>query len=457
MVTVNDYIDEHFDSSIERLVRWCKQPSVSTEDYGVKEMAALAAEELESLGYAVETFPTAGQPVIVAELGPKGMPTILIYDHYDVQPVGDPALWSSPAFQPEVRDGKMYGRGVSDTKGNIVSRLEAIEAYRSVHGTLPVRIVWLLEGEEEIGSPNLDPFINANKEKLAADGCIWEFGSYTWEGTPNIFLGLKGMLSIELISRGANRDLHSAGAAFIASPVWRLVWALNAIKSPDERINIPDFYKDISVPTAAQAALVHSIPDETQRDLESFGLHGYLNGMSGSAVYHASSFTPTANIQGIVAGYTGPGSKTILPNEACAKIDFRLVPDQDPEAIFQSLQRFLRDHGFEDVEVQRIPNEGDLLPAISDPSTPFIRSVVQACREVSGKEPVVIPSSAGSGPMSPFTAAKPGGLGLPTAAFGMGYPDSRSHAPDENIRLADMKAHMKTVARLIDLLGQTAL
>jgi acetylornithine deacetylase/succinyl-diaminopimelate desuccinylase-like protein len=455
MSSVTDYIDKHFDATVEKLKRWCAQPSVSTEGLGVAEMAQLAASGLREGGFEVRTFPTEGYPVILAEAGPRDAPAVLIYNHYDVQPVGDLSEWSSPPFEPQLRDGHMYGRGVADTKSNIVSRLDALNAVRAVNGSLPVRIIWLLEGEEEIGSPHLDEFIAKHHDDLRAEGCIWEFGNYTWDGTPNVSLGLKGMLSVELTARGANRDLHSANAAFVPSPVWRLVWALSTIKTLDDKVHIPGFYDGITVPNAEQLRMSNSIPDETEALRESMGISAFINNMKGVEVYKVSSFSPTANILGIEAGYNGPGSKTVLPKEARAKLDIRLVPDQDPQAIFESLQAFLKDKGFTDVEVSRIENEGDLLPAISDPSAPFISKVIQACRDVSGKEPVVTPSSAGSGPMASFTAAPPKGLGMPTAAFGTGYPDTRAHGPDENIRLSDMKAHMHTIARLVEIMRNT--
>jgi acetylornithine deacetylase/succinyl-diaminopimelate desuccinylase-like protein len=416
-------------------------------------MCRLAATDFEQSGFRVEIHSTEGFPIILADVGSPNGPTLLIYNHYDVQPVGDLSEWTSPPFEPQIRDGKMFGRGVADTKSNIVARLDAINAVKAVRGNLPIRVLWLLEGEEEIGSPNLDKFISENKDKLRADGCIWEFGGYTWEGIPNVTLGLKGMLSIEMTARGANRDLHSANAAIVVSPVWRLIWALAAIRTPDGRVQIPGFYHDVHVPTPPQEELIATIPDETRRDLQMLELHGFLNDLQGSDVYKMLAFDPTANIQGIEAGYNGPGSKTVLPKEAHAKLDIRLVPDQDPQAIFESLQAFLKEKGFDDVEVKRISGEGDLFPAISDPSSPFIRKVLQACREVSGKEPVVTPSSGGSGPMASFTRSQPQGLGLPTAAIGTGYPDTRPHAPDENIRLEDMRAHMRTIARLVELMA----
>jgi acetylornithine deacetylase/succinyl-diaminopimelate desuccinylase-like protein len=454
MSAVSDYIDEHFSATVEKLARWVAQPSISTEKIGVEAMADLAATSLREDGYEVKIYQTEGFPIIRAEAGPADGPCVLIYDHYDVQPTGDPGEWTSPPFEPVVRGGKMYGRGVADTKSNIVSRLDALNAVRAVHGSLPVRVIWLLEGEEELGSPNLDRFIQEHGAEFQADGCIWEFGGYTNDGAPNITLGLKGMLSIELIARTAARDLHSANAAFVPSPVWRLIWALSTIKTPDNKVHIPGFYSDITVPNNAQLEMVKSIPDETEDLRESFGIDAYINGMKGVDVYKASSFDPTANVQGFIAGYTGPGSKTVLPKEAMAKLDIRLVPDQDPDKIFESLCSFLREKGFHDVEVRRIANEGDLLPAISDPSAPFVRQVIQACREVSGREPVITPSSAGSGPMASFTVPRPRGLGLATTAIGTGYADSRAHGPDENIRLDDMRAHMHTVARLVEIMAQ---
>jgi acetylornithine deacetylase/succinyl-diaminopimelate desuccinylase-like protein len=449
MQAVSDYIDEHFGETIDKLATWCGQPSVSTEGVGVEAMAEQATASLRDSGFQVKLFPTEGYPIILAETGPADAPAILVYNHYDVQPVGDLAEWASDPFKPEVRDGKMYGRGVADTKSNIVSRLDALNAVRAVRGTLPVRVIWLLEGEEEIGSPNLDSFIANHSEDLRAEGCIWEFGTYTWDGTPNVTLGLKGMLSVELIARSANRDLHSAQAAFVPSPVWRLVWALSALKTPDDWVHIPGFYDAILPPTDAQLQMIERAPDDTAKERAGLGVRAFINGIEGADVYKASAFNPTTNILGIEAGYNGPGSKTVLPKEARAKLDIRLVPDQDPEAIFDSLRSFLGDKGFDDIEVRRIEGEGDLLPARSDPSAPFIQKVVRACREVSGRQPVIVPSSGGSGPMAPFTMPRPRGLGLPTAGIGTGYPDSRAHGPNENIRLSDMRAHMHTFAALL--------
>jgi len=451
MSAVDEYIDAHFDETLKKLERWCSQPSISTENIGVREMAGLAASDLRADGFEVSVHETEGYPVVLAAIGPHDSPTIVIYNHYDVQPTGDPEEWTSKPFQPVIREGKMFGRGVADTKSNIVSRLDAINAFRAVQGNLPVRIVWVLEGEEEIGSPHLHTFLDEHRDGLKGEGVIWEFGGYSWDHVPNLTLGLKGMLSVELVATAANRDLHSGLAAYVPSPVWRLVWALNTIKSPDNTINIPGFYDAVTVPTPAHEALLERLPDETERDLANFGLKSFINGMKGKEVHHASNFEPTANILGIEAGYNGPGTKTVLPKTAHAKLDIRLVPNQDPETIFESLCNFLHDKGFDDIEVRRISNEGDLLPGISDPTSPFVKKVIQALRDVSGTEPIITPSSGGSGPVGPFVLPPPRGLGLQIACIGTGYPDTRSHGPNENIRLDDMRSHMHVMARLLEL------
>jgi acetylornithine deacetylase/succinyl-diaminopimelate desuccinylase-like protein len=451
MSAVDDYIDAHFDETLKKLERWASQPSISTENIGIEEMAELAVADFKASGFDVKLYPTEGYPVVLATTGPAHAPTILIYNHYDVQPTGDPSEWVSKPFEPVVHDGKMFGRGVADTKSNVVSRLHAINAYRAVHVELPVRIVWVLEGEEEIGSPHLHKFLEAHRAELQGEGCIWEFGGYTWDHIPNLTLGLKGMLSVELVATAANRDLHSGLAAYVPSPVWRLVWALNAIKSPDNTINIPGFYDDVRVPTPAHDALLLRLPDESERDLANFGLGAFINNMSGSEVHSASNFAPTANILGIEAGYNGPGTKTVLPRTAHAKLDIRLVPEQDPEILYNSLRKYLTDLGFDDIEVRHISNEGDLLPGISDPDSPFVQTVIKALRDVSGVEPMITPSSSGSGPVGSFVLAPPRGLGLQIACIGTGYPDTRAHGPNENIRLEDFRSHMHVIARLLEL------
>jgi acetylornithine deacetylase/succinyl-diaminopimelate desuccinylase-like protein len=451
MQDVYDYIEAHQDAALADLRAFCAQPSVSTEERGMAEMAALARQRLEASGFVVEEVPLpSGIPVLYAESTdavPDDAPTLLIYNHYDVQPEGDPALWASPPFEPTVRDGLVVGRGVADTKGNIVARLAAIDALRAVRGGLPVRVKWIIEGEEEIGSPHLDTFLLDYRERLAAEGCLWEFGTFTWEGVPQVMLGVKGMVEVTLTAQGANRDLHSSTAAYISSPVWRLVLALAAIKDENEGVRIPGFYDRMRGPTDTQISMVQALPNDDATLLANLGLDQFALGLSGFQRHMAEVFSPTCNIQGIIAGYTGPGTKTILPNQALARLDLRLVPDQDPQEIYDQLRAYLDEGGFEDIGTVMEP--GSLYPARSDPDHPFVQLVIGAVAEAAGAAPIVWPSSAASGPMYSFT----NGLGLPVVAIGCGNPASAAHGPNENIRLSDFLAGIRQIAQVLVRLG----
>jgi acetylornithine deacetylase/succinyl-diaminopimelate desuccinylase-like protein len=455
MDDVYAYIAAHQDAALAELRAFCAQPSVSAEGRGLAEMAAITAQALERRGFRVEQVSLAGgYPVIYAESldpTPPGAPTLLIYNHYDVQPEGDPALWTCPPFDLTLRDGLAIGRGAADTKGNIVSRLAAIDALRAAGGALPIRIKWVIEGEEETGSQNLDAFLAAFHDRLAADGCLWEFGTFHWDGTPQLMLGMKGMLTVELGVEGPNRDLHSSMAAYVSSPVWRLVWALATLKDESEYVLIDGFYDSMRPPSTADLALLKQLPDDTAARLASTGLTDFAMGLSGYQLRVAEVFSPTCNIHGLWAGYEGEGSKTILPREAHAKLDLRLVPDQDPDEILRLLRRHLDEKGFSDVTVTQI--EGSLAPARTDPSGPFVALARAACAELSDRAPLVHPSSAASGPMSSFTR----GLGLPVVALGCGYPGSATHAPDENIRVADFVAGTKLIALLIARMAEADL
>ena len=453
MQDIFDYITAHQAQALTDLRTFCAQPSVSTEGRGMAEMAALTRARLAASGFAVTELPVAGGfPVLYAEsqdrLAPDA-PTLLIYNHYDVQPEGDPALWQSPPFAPTIAGGKVVARGVADTKGNIVARLAAIDAVRAVRGGLPLRVKWIVEGEEEIGSPHLDAVLAAERERLHADGVLWEFGTYTWEGRPQVTLGLKGMVEVTLTARGPNRDLHSSMAAYVASPVWRLVQALALLKDENEDIRIPGFYDRVRSPSDTEIAMVRALPDDDAALLQSIGLTQFAAGLAGFQRHMAEVFAPTCNIEGIGGGYTGPGTKTILPGFAQATLDLRLVPDQNPADIFTRLSAFLRDGGFSDVEVTEEP--GSLYPARTPADHPFVRAAVAAVAEAAGQEPVVWPSSPASGPMYSFTS----GLGLPVVAMGVGNPASAAHAPNENIRLADFEAGQRQIACLLVRLGAT--
>ncbi len=447
MEKVFEWIDEHFQEGIEDLLKLCRQPSISAQGVGMEEMAGLLISLLQKYGVEYRILPTARYPVVYGEIPGDSAFTLLLYNHYDVQPPEPLELWSSPPFEPEVREGKVFGRGVADDKGDISSRLLALRAFREVRGSLPITVKFLIEGGEEIGSPGLPELISQNRDLLRADACIWEGGEVSWEDRPAVCLGVKGILYVELKTEGAKRDVHSSMATIVPSPAWRLAWALSSLKDSQERILIEGFYDDIVPPTPEELAAVEAIPSEEEELKRSLGLKCFLRGLSGAELEKRHLLEPTCNICGMLSGYTGEGSKTVLPCQASAKLDFRLVPRQRPEDILEKLRRHLEKHGFSDISISY--QEGEH-PARTPLSSPFVKLVAEAAREVYSAEPIIIPTSAGTGPMFPFTEA----LGVPVTSCGVGHPNSRAHAPDENIRLADFIRGTKHLAAIIDHCGR---
>jgi acetylornithine deacetylase/succinyl-diaminopimelate desuccinylase-like protein len=445
------YIDEHLNESIASLTELCKLPTVSAQKQAIGETAEHVVGMLRPLGFETQVLPKKGappsaQPVVFAELHGKSPRTLLFYDHYDVQPPEPLELWTSPPFQPTLRDGKLYGRGVSDNKGNIAARVAAIKAWREVRDELPCSLKFCIEGDEEIGSPHMEEFVEEHRELLSADACLWEGGGVTWEGLPMVTLGVKGLLYVELTCETINRDAHSSYGTVLPNAAWRLVWALSTIKSPEERVQIEGFYDDVRPPTPQERAAIEAIPQEDAETLKSFGIEKALAGVTGVDYIARHLFEPTATIDGLSSGYEGEGPKTVLPARAMAKMDFRLVPDQDPNDIMAKLRRHLDSHGFLDIEIKELGAERPARTPVTDPLVGVMR---EAIRDAYGSEPFIVPAMAGTGPLHPFVAT----LGLPTADCGIGYPDAHIHAPDENIRVEDFLRGTKAIAALIGRFG----
>jgi acetylornithine deacetylase/succinyl-diaminopimelate desuccinylase-like protein len=442
------YLDERLDDALRELQELCSLPSVSARGESIEETAAWLADRLISLGFDAQVLPKpeGGHPVVLA-VAPGASPrTILFYDHYDVQPEEPLEEWSSPPFRPTLRAGRLYARGASDNKGNIVARLWAIRAWQQAGG-LPCTVKFCIEGDEEIGSPHMEEFVARHRDLLRADACLWEGGGVTWDGRPQLTLGVKGLLYVELAVRSLARDAHSSWGTVLPNAAWRLAWALSTIKGRDERVLIPGFYDAVRPPTPEELAAVEAMPAEEEETLRAYGARAFVCGLTGAEVRKRHIFEPTATIDGLLAGYTGPGPKTVLPAQALAKLDFRLVPDQDPADILAKLERHLREQGFDDVEVRYLSGER---PARTPVSHPLVAMAREVLREVYGKEPVVVPSMAGTGPLYPFVRE----LGLPVIDFGVGYPDSRIHAPDENVRVEDFLRGAKAVAALLGRFAQ---
>jgi acetylornithine deacetylase/succinyl-diaminopimelate desuccinylase-like protein len=382
--------------------------------------------------------------VVYGERNGKAKKTLLIYNHYDVQPPEPLELWETPPFEPSLRNGKLYGRGVSDDKGHIVSRLFALDALLAVDGELPCNIKFIIEGEEETASVNLYEFVEDNQELLKADACMWEFGGVDHTDTPVQYLGLRGICYVELSIDLLSTDVHSGlGGSIFPNAAWRLIWALNSIKGPDERILIPGFYDNIKKPTQRDIDLLTALDDPTEDYKSRYGVPYFIKGLTGGVDLKVEEiFSPTCTICGLTSGYQGPGSKTVLPARASAKVDFRLIPDQDPADILKKLRAHLDAQGFSDVQITDL---GGDVPARTDPDHPFIQLVAKTAEEVYEMPQKLIPMSGGSGPNHPFVHV----LGLPVATGGLGYPDTKAHAPNENIRVDLYLKHARHMARLI--------
>ena len=454
MPTVTDFpridahIDTHLDASIAELAKLVAVPSIAAQGLGLEPCAALVAELLKSRGFAVEILPTAGAPVIIGERAGRSDRTLLFYNHYDVQPAEPLELWKSPPFELTRRDGKVFGRGISDDKGHITSRLLALDALLAVERELPCRIKFVIEGEEEISSVHLHDFILAHKDRLAADACVWEFGAVDHRDVPMQYLGLRGICYVELSVETGSIDAHSGiGGSIFPNAAWRLVWALGTLKGPDERIRIPGYYDDVRPPSPRDRELMGALPDVADEYRSRYGVKHFVRGDGGGIELRiAEVFEPTCTICGLTSGYQGPGSKTVLPARASAKVDFRLVPDQTPKEVLRKLRAHLDAEGFADVRIQFLGGE----PAgRTDPDHPFVKLVVEAAEPVYGTKMAMVPMIGGSGPNHPFIHE----LCLPVVTAGAGYPGTQAHAPNENLRLDLYAKHAKHMARVMVAFG----
>lgn len=439
------YLENNLDNSISELSRYCEQPSVAAQNWGLIECAELTAKMLSARGFNVEIKTTGGAPVVFAER--KGLidKTVLFYNHYDVQPPEPLDLWESPPFKPTLKDGKLFARGVSDDKGHLTSRLFALDALLHINGELPCNIKFIIEGEEEVSSIHLKDFVMSHADLLKADACIWEFGGVDHREIPIQYLGLRGICYVELSVETAKIDVHSGlGGSIFPNAAWRLVWALSTLKDINERIQLPGHYDSIKPPSQRDLELLQALPELSDEYKTRYGVDHFLNGITGGIELRlAEAFQPTCTICGLTSGYQGAGSKTVLPARASAKVDFRLVPDQTPDQVLHSLRLHLDEKGYSDVQITYLGGEQ---PARTDPDHPFVKLVVETARPVYGHPMQIIPMSGGSGPNHAFVHF----LHLPVVSAGIGHPGSQAHAPNENIRLDLYLKGAKHIVRILN-------
>ncbi|MDQ3218340.1 MAG: M20/M25/M40 family metallo-hydrolase [Actinomycetota bacterium] len=429
---MRELIESRRDRYLEWLRQACSIPSLAGNPEGLQAMVAWLEGTLGPLGAATErlTFDSAPD-VLLAHLG-SGERTVLVYDHYDVQPVDPVSLWKKDPFVPALENGLLYARGVADNKGDLVARLAAFEVYRDHFGELPVRLKLLIEGEEEVGSPSFPEVVERYADKLGADGCIWEGAGVNHAGAPELVFGAKGLAYLELVCSGLNDDQHSSVAVYAPSPVWRLVEALATLRDVDGRVLVDGFYEDVLAPTPEDLTALETLPFDEEAEKQRLGISEFVGGASGLELLTRAHFEPTCNIAGIHAGFTVPGgSKTVLPKQALAKLDLRLVPEQVPEDIVAKIRAHLEAHDFGDISVTTLGLEH---PARSPMDSLIGRAATIACEPVYDLPPAVSPLMIATGPMHPIAHF----LGIPTVSpAGVCRPDSKIHAPNENVAVTD--------------------
>jgi acetylornithine deacetylase/succinyl-diaminopimelate desuccinylase-like protein len=408
------------------------QPSVSTTGQGIEDMVVYLTRELDGLGFATRVLTLPGAyPLIHAEAGPPAADVHLtVYGHYDVQAPDPLELWHSDPFQPEIRDGKIFARGATDDKGNLFANIKAAEALKTLLGQLPIRLTFFFEGEEEIGSPNLRAYLKEYADLFRADATILCDRGVHESGRPQIYLGDKGLVSVRLRSFGAARDVHSGHAPLIPSAAWNLIRLLGRIKGPDDRILIPEYYEDVEPPTEEELALLAGVPFDPEQFKARYGIDRILVNGSPLDQLRALVFEPTANVSGLIGGWTGAKPKTIVPAQAEAVMDFRLVKRQSCDAAAEKIRRFVDSRTEGRFEMEAHPHFEEYR---CPPGDPWARLAVSSAREATGAEPVVWPLLDGSGPLCWFNRY----LGGPTFIIGLGAPfeTANTHAPNENIGL----------------------
>jgi acetylornithine deacetylase/succinyl-diaminopimelate desuccinylase-like protein len=416
------------------LERLCRQPSIAAQNAGIVETADLVETELQATGFSTRRLTIADAPPILYGELPGGPYTLLLYDHYDVQPPEPLDQWQTPPFEPTVRDGKLYARGTSDDKGEIASRLTAIRALQSRLGQLPITLKYIIEGEEEIGSPHFEAIIAPHADLLKADGCLWEGSGFEPDGRPELGLGSKGLLYVQLDVDGTGIDAHSGNAPIAPSAAWRLVQALASLKTPDGRVRIPGFYDTLRPPTEAQLQALREQPDTDEQLKEALKVKRFNDNLTGFELRKRQAFSPTCNLAGLASGYGGPGTKTVLPAHAMAKIDFRLVPDQEPQDILAKLQAHLREQGYEDI---RITVFGSAEPVVTPIDEPLVQQIARIAESFEGKKPSITPIGGGTLPLLGALRRLVGvpGLSIPGDPV---YWANGAHAPNEHIRLEDL-------------------
>ena len=445
-MNVLDYIETKRESNLNELKEFLRIPSVSTKSEhkaDIEKAARWVAEKLRAAGLdKVEIEPTKLHPLVYGEsLKAPGKPTVLIYGHYDVQPAEPLDLWTSPAFEPTVRDGNLFGRGTADDKGQVHIHIKALEALRAASGKLPINVKVMVEGEEEVGSVGLWDFVQANRERLRADALIVSDTSMLAKGVPSVTYGLRGLNYYEIELTGPAQDLHSgAFGGAVPNPITILAEMIAKLHDKNFRITVPHFYDDVAVLSRRERKALNALPWKEKEFRKTVGAPA-LFGEKGYTIVEQLWTRPTLDANGIWGGYTDEGAKTVIPSKAYAKISTRLVPDQNPEKIAKLVERHVRK-----LLPKAVTCKFEILSTgkawVAPYSHPIFQKALHALEEGFGKKAVFIRE----GGSIPFVSQMHDTFKVPCVLLGFGLPDENAHAPDEHIALENYFGGIKSVA-----------
>jgi len=440
------FIDKNKDSLLKDLQTLIHQPSISAKNEGIEECSILVSKILKKSGIKSEILRLGknAAPLVYGEVKSKNNPntTLLFYNHYDVQPVEPLDLWDDPPFSGKIIGNKIFGRGASDDKGELITRIKAVESYLKTYGDVPCNIKFVIEGEEENGSENIERYLKKYKKKFECDGVVWEFGYVDQKNRPIIGLGMKGLLYVELIAKESVRDVHSSFAVIIKNPAWKLVQALNTMRDENGKVLIKGWYDDIMPLSKNDINLIQKEPFDAKGFKKEYGVKSFVGNKNAFAAKKSLVSGVTCNIAGINSGYIGDGAKTVLPGSAKVKIDFRLVPNMDPKKLIKLLAKHLRVNGFNDISINVLNAEA---AARTNPNEKIVTTVCQSTKKIFGDYVLNI-SNAGTGPMHAFTNI----LSVPCISVGASYIFCRMHSPNEFAKIDLLNKTTKNICLLIE-------
>ena len=440
------FIDDHMNDLLKDLQTLIKQPSISAKNEGIEECAVLVAKMLKKAGVSSEILRLnkTAAPLVFGEIKSKSNPskTLLFYNHYDVQPIEPLEEWNDPPFSGKIIGNKIFGRGASDDKGELITRIKAVESYVKEYKDVPCNIKFCIEGEEENGSENIAGYLKKFKKKFSCDRVIWEFGYVDTKNRPIVGLGMKGLLYVELTAKESVRDAHSSFATIIKNPAWRLIDVLKTFRNSDGKILIGGWHDDILPLSKSDLKIIRKEPFDASDFKKEYGIKEFVGDKNPFEAKKALVAGPTCNIAGIESGYTGDGAKTVLPSSAKVKIDFRLVPNMDPKKQIRLLEQHLKRNGFNDISIKVLNAEAAARTSIDEE---IVDVVCNSAKQIFG-DYILNVSNAGTGPMHAFVQE----LHAPCVSIGSSYIFCRMHSPNEFAKIDLLNKTTKCLCLLIE-------